>query len=91
MSDTSTGYCTTSAGSSKAPLPLYTLNPPTVSLYSGHSDPFNFVTSRYLPSVSYATQFGNMLNDVEPVGYNDTTNSSVSASLMSYTIEQPQV
>uniref|UniRef100_A0A1I7VKN7 Nuclear transcription factor Y subunit n=1 Tax=Loa loa TaxID=7209 RepID=A0A1I7VKN7_LOALO len=81
-----------SAGSSKGPLPTYAVNPSTVSLYSSHSDAYNFVAPKCLPSVaSYVAQFGNTNNDVAPVRYNETANSSSSVTtFMSFTTEQPQ-
>lgn len=90
MSGSNNCNYSTSAGSSKSSFPA---NPATVSLYSTHSDAYNFVAPKCLPSVSsYMTQFGNMNNEVIPTRYNETTNSSsVSASFMPYTIEQPQV
>ncbi|CAG9538186.1 unnamed protein product [Cercopithifilaria johnstoni] len=92
LSGSSTSSYSTSAGSSKSSLSMFATNPATMSLYSNHSDPYNFVAPKCLPSVSsYMTQYGNLDNEIAPIRYNETANSSsLSTSFTSYTVEQSQ-
>ncbi|VBB31916.1 unnamed protein product [Acanthocheilonema viteae] len=92
MSGNSNSNYSTSAGSSKSSLPTFTANPTTASLYSSHSNPYNFVTPKCLPSVSsYMTQYSNINNEIAPIRYNEIASStSLSTTFTSYTIEQSQ-
>ncbi|VDK82626.1 unnamed protein product, partial [Onchocerca ochengi] len=91
MSNSNFGY-SASTGSSKSSLSTFAMNSTSMSLYSNHSDAYNFATPKYLPPVSSCmTQLDNTNNEVAPVSYSETAYSSlVSDSFMSCPIEQPQ-
>ncbi|OZC12343.1 hypothetical protein X798_00865 [Onchocerca flexuosa] len=91
MSNSNFGYGA-STGSSKSSLSTFAVNSATMSLYSNHSEAYNFATPKYLPPVSSCmAQLGNTNNEAAPVSYSETAYSSVvSDSFMSCPIEQPQ-